>query len=267
MNGQENGSFDVYASSDNRAKRTALLVDNDALSLQHVSMLLQQFDLGARTATSAREAFTSAMNEPPAIIITALRLKDMHGLNFIKLLRKNPATAEIPFITLRNPDDELWEKYCFNAGATDCLMKPVSAELLYRAIQGGLEERPRASIRLRTILPVWVDTMPFDGGDDVHTLDISEHGLFLRTGKPAPEHTHISFRINLDGIIIKAEAKVIYACPPCRGPYNEPGNGLRFTLISPDDRDILKTHMKKELSQSIVPVHGSHRESNDTMAY
>jgi hypothetical protein len=179
----------------------------------------------------------------------------MNGLNLISLLRKNPKTTNIPFIALRNPDDSTGTKYSFRAGAVDCLVKPVSPELLYLAVQGGLEDRPRASMRFRTIQPVWVDTVPFEGGDDMHTLDISERGLFLRTSNPAPENTWLSFRINLNGTIIKAEAKVIYTCPPCKGPYLEPGTGLEFTYLSPTDRELIRKFMRSEITRGKVPVH------------
>jgi len=252
MNIHENGSYDVFASPDRR-RYSLLIVDSEAMNLLYLSMLLKRLDCETKTAKTAREAFASAMTAKPALIITALKLNDMHGLNFITQLRKNPKTANIPFIAMRNPGDTLGEKYCFRAGAVDCLVKPVSADLLYRALQGGLEDRPRAAMRFRTILPVWVDTVPFDGGYDIHTLDISERGLFLRTANPAPENTRLSFRINLDGTIIKAEAKVVYTCPPCKGPYKEPGTGLEFTYLSPNDRELLRRFLKNAVTRGAVP--------------
>jgi CheY-like chemotaxis protein len=255
MNIPDGGSYDVFAVPDRR-KYSLLIVDSDALSLLHISMLLKRFDFQTETVKTAQEAFERATTATPALIITALELKDMHGLYLVKLLKKNPKTTNVPFIALRNPGDSLGEKYCFSAGAIDCLVKPVSAELLYRALQGGLEDRPRATMRFRTIQPVWVDTVPFDGGgEDIHTLDISEGGLFLRTAKPAPANTRLSFRINLDGTIIKAEAKVIYTCPPCKGPYHEPGTGLQFTNLSPNNLEILQTFMRNEVIRGIVPKH------------
>ena len=252
MNIHEGDSYDVFASHERRS-HPLLLVDSDAESLLCVSMLLQRLDFRVATAKTAREAFASATTAIPSLIITALSLNDMNGLNLITLLRKNPKTTNIPFIALRNPRDYVGEQYCFSAGAIDCLVKPVSAELLYRAVQGGLEDRPRAAMRLRTIQPVWVDTVPFDDGEDVHTLDISERGLFLRTAKPAPENTRLSVRIDLNGTIIKAEVKVIYTCPPCKGPYGEPGAGLQFTHLSPNDLELLRKFMRKEITRGIVP--------------
>jgi CheY-like chemotaxis protein len=252
MNIHERDSYDVFASFERRS-HPLLIVDSDAESLQYISMLLQRFDFRTDTAKTAREALASATTAIPSLIITALSLKDMNGLNLIKLLRKNPKTTNIPFIALRNIGDYIGEQYCYSAGAIDCLVKPVSAELLYRAVQGGLEDRPRAAMRFRTIQPVWVDTVPFDDDQDLHTLDISERGLFLRTAKPAPENTRLSVRIDLNGAIIKVEAKVIYTCPPFKGPYYEPGAGLQFTYLSPNDLELLRKFMRREIMRGIVP--------------
>jgi CheY-like chemotaxis protein len=252
MNIREGSSYDVFASP-NRRRHALLIVDTDAPSLLYISMLLQRFDFQTETAKTAQEAFEITTTAKPALIITAMRLNGMNGLNFITLLRKNPKTTNIPFIALRNPGDYIEEKHCFSAGAVDCLVKPISAELLYRAVQGGLEDRPRAAMRFRTIQPVWVDTVPFDGGEDIHTLDISERGLFLRTAKPAPENTHLSLRINLNGRIIKAEAKVVYTCQPCKGPYNEAGAGLQFTNLSPNDLKLLRKFIRTKITRGIVP--------------
>jgi CheY-like chemotaxis protein len=252
MNIHEDGSNDIFVTPD-RKKHSLLIVDSDAQNLLYISMLLQRFDYQTDTAKTAREAFASATLTIPSLIITALGLKDMNGLNLIKLLRKNPKTTNIPFIALRNQEDAVGEQYCFSAGAVDCLVKPVSAELLYRAVQGGLEDKPRATMRIRTIQPVKVGTIPFDGREGMYTLDLSERGIFLRTSKSAPENTLLSCRINLSGTIIAAEAKVIYTCPPCKGPYHEPGMGLQFTYVSQNDLELLRNFIRTEVTRGIVP--------------
>src|SRR4030065_2578405 len=97
MNIHEGDSYDVFASLDRRS-HSLLIVDSDAQSLVYMSMLLQRFDFRTETAKTAREAFASATTAIPSLIITALSLKDMNGLNLITQLRKNPKTTNIPFI-------------------------------------------------------------------------------------------------------------------------------------------------------------------------
>jgi CheY-like chemotaxis protein len=252
MNIHEDGSKDVFVTPD-RKKRYLLIIDSDTQNLFYLSMLLTRFDFKTDIAKTAHEAFVGATTTTPSLIITALELKDMHGLNLITLLRKNPKTTNIPFIALRGKEDALGEQYCFSVGAADCLVKPVSAELLYRAVQRALENRPRATMRIRTIQPVKVDTAPFDSRTGLHTLDLSERGIFLRTVKPAPENALLSLKINLNGMIIAGEARVIYTCPPCKGPYHEPGMGLQFTYLAPNDMELLRNFIKNEVTRGLVP--------------
>ena len=236
-----------------RRKHLLLIVDLDTENLVYMSMLLQRFDFLTEISKSAREAFVSVTTTIPSLIITALSLKDMNGLNLIKLIRKNSKTANIPFIALRNKDDALGEQYAFRAGAVECLTKPVAAELLYRAVQGALENRPRVAMRIRTIQPVDVSTKPFDGCQGLYTLDISERGLFIRTAVPAHQNAILSLKINLNGIVIAADASVIHTCPPHRGPHHEPGMGLKFTHLSINDLELLRTFIKNEITRGLIP--------------
>lgn len=244
----ENASRDVFAAS-NQHKPSLLIVDNDEQNLLYVSLLLQGFNYPTSVAKSAREAFVSATEAHPALIITAIGLPDMSGLNLMKLLWKNPKTAGISFIAMRKQHDAVREEHCYNAGAVGCLCKPVSAELLYRVVQESLHAKPRIAMRIRSIQPVNVESHHFRG----ESLDMSERGLFLRTSQSVAPNTALSFRINLNGTTISAEAKVVYACLRNEGPYHEPGLGLEFTRISQQDLDFLRRFIKNEIVRGILP--------------
>jgi c-di-GMP-binding flagellar brake protein YcgR len=135
----------------------------------------------------------------------------------------------------------------------NCLNKPISAELLYRAVQAATQERPRTNMRIRTIQPVQVHTTPGPSCDAAHTLDLSEQGMFLRTMKPAPEQSRLSIRINLNGLIIAAEAVVVYNCAQNSGPYKESGMGLEFTRIAPKDQELIRRFIGSEVLRGIMP--------------
>jgi len=115
--------------------RYLLVVDSDVDDLFFTAMLLERFGYYLHIARTAREAFIAAATATPSLIITALDLSDLSGLHLIQLLKKNAGTLDIPFIILRRPSDLLKENQCFSAGAARCLNKPVSAEVLYQAVQ------------------------------------------------------------------------------------------------------------------------------------
>jgi CheY-like chemotaxis protein len=253
MRDREQEVFNDIFVSEGRGNRMLLVVDSDPQNLLYVQMLLQGFEFRTNTARSAREAYALASTIIPSLILTAVDLKDMSGLNLMKSLRKSAKTTNIPFIVMRRQEEAVTSEMCFKAGAVDCLIKPISAELLYRAVQGATEDRPRAYMRIRTIQPVKVDTAPYDGRDGIYTLDLSERGIYLRTTKPAPENTRLHLQINLNGIIVPVETNVVYTCPPCKGPYSEPGMGLQFTQILPNDLELIRRFIKHEVVRGIVP--------------
>jgi CheY-like chemotaxis protein len=256
MSREEGGSKDIFAAFD--AEKCPLLVmDSDTQNLLYTSKLLQSFAYRTHMAETAQEAFDTATNSPPSLIITALGLADMNGIKLLKMIRTHPLTADIPFIAMRRKEDPLKEQHCFSAGAVHCLNKPISAELLYRAVQSATQKRPRANMRIRTIQPVKIDTMPFADHDVTHTLDLSERGMFLRTSKPAPENTRLFIRINLNGLIISAETVVIYRCSQDSGPYKEPGMGLKFIHIAPKDQELIRQFIGNEVLRGILPEKNS----------
>lgn len=240
-------------SKSDKKNRSLLIVDSDVQHLSYLSQLLQRLEYRTNTAKTAKEALDTATAAVSTLIITAIDLSDMTGLNFMQLLRKKPETSRIPYIVLKKPGDSIERDY-YRAGAACCLSKPVEIEALYQAVQAAVETTPRTSIRLRTIQPVKVDTVPFDNYAGMHTLDLSERGMFLHSMQQAPANTRLSLRINLSGLIIAAEAKVLYSGKSNRGSYQEPGMGLEFVQMAPKDREFIRKFIRTEVTRGIVPA-------------
>jgi CheY-like chemotaxis protein len=252
----ESGIKNTSGSPSHRG-RSLLIVDSNLQQLASLSKLLQRLEYQAGTAKSAQEALDMAATTIPNLIIISLSLADMSGINFMQLLRKTPKISHIPFIALRTQEDAP-EQDCYSVGASSCLSIPVDLEKLYQAVQAAIEIRPRTAIRLRTIQPVKVDTMPFDGYSGMHTLALSERGMFLHTMKPAPTNTTLALRINLNGLIIAARARVLYSGQSSRGTYNEPGVGLEFIQIAPKDREFIRKFIHSEVTRDIDPGSRTH---------
>jgi len=236
-----------------RKNRFLLVVDSDANNLLYTSMLLKRFDYQTYTAKTAREALEMARVAVPSLIITALDLQDMDGLELMQHVKKNPSTADVPFIALRKPGEPSGETRSAEVRAVECLDRPVSVELLYRAVQTAVEAKPRSHIRIRTLQPVKVDDVPINDFEGVCTTDLSERGMFLRTKSPAAVNTRLSVQIYLYGQIIVVEAAVIYSDGTGAGPYREPGMGLQFVRIAPKDQELVRQFIKNEVMRGIGP--------------
>jgi CheY-like chemotaxis protein len=243
----------VTADLPDKKIRFLLVVDSDANNLFYTAMLLRRFDYKIQMAATAEEALAMAENAAPSLIITALGLKDMHGLDLVQQLKQNPAIAGVPFIALMRQGDLIEERRCFELGAADCLAQPISPELLFRAVQAAVEPNPRTSIRIRTRLPITVKNLRLDclKGECVSVL--SERGMFLRTRSAAAVDTRLSFQLDLNHALITAEAIVLYSYPTGGGPYHEPGMGLEFVRIAPKDLELIRQFIRNEVTRGIAP--------------
>lgn len=240
----------ALANTADRKNHFLLLVESDLDSLKYTAMLLRRFGYQTYTATRAADALEITSAKAPALIITSALLKDMDGLEFIKQIRKDPRTADVSFIVLTRQGDMLQEARCYEAGAMDCISQPVSAELLYRAVQTVIEPTPRMDIRIQTMQPVKVTNMPLDDREGVYTLDLSERGMFVRIAEPAPLNTRLSLQIDLSGRIIPVEAAVLRTDRTGAGPYHQPGMGLGFVRIAPKDRECIREFIKDEVTRN-----------------
>lgn len=240
--------------SADRKDRFLLIVDSDVNNLFYTSMLLQRLNYRISTAKTAREAVETATISAPSAIIAALGLTDIHGFELVRELKQNPGTADIPFILLTQQGDLLGEKRCLELGVRDCLSRPVSPELLYRAVQTAIEATPRANIRIRTRLLVTVNARPLECGDGACISELSERGLFLRTRSPAPVNTRLSLQFDLNRALIAAEATVLYSYRAGGGSDHEPGMGLEFVRIAPMDREFIRQFIREQLTRGIEPI-------------
>jgi CheY-like chemotaxis protein len=230
-----------------------MVVDSDTHNLAYTATLLKRFDYPTDTAKTAREAIDRAAVMVPSLIITALELEDMHGLDFVRSLKRDPGIAAVPFITLRRQGDLQGERQSLELGACECLYMPVAPEQLYLAIQTATEIKPRKNIRLKTNLPVKVDSLPGDSVTYLCTSDLSERGMFLHSAEPAPVKTRLSLEVNIECYHIPVEASVVYSYRTSGGKYLLPGMGLEFNGIASGDQEIIRRFVRNEITRDIAP--------------
>ncbi len=228
-----------------------LVVDGDPGSLSYTSMLLHRFNYQIFKASTGEEALQMAAVALPALIITSLTLKGMSGFDFMQQLRDYPPTAALPVIAVIDQDELSVKQRCFELGAMECLSRPVSPELLYRAVQVAAEKTPRTSMRIRTTQPVKITNMPLEDFEGAYALELSERGLFLRTTRNAVRNLRLSLQVDLNGHRVYTEAAVVYNCPARTGPYSEPGVGLQFVQISKNDQEHIRSFITNEVLRGI----------------
>ena len=220
-----------------------MVVENDAHMRAFHVMLLRRFDYRVAEAATAEEALGMCSGELPALIIAELDLPGMSGLDLLARVQQDPRTAGIPVVALVEYGDQGIGGRCLRAGFHACLGMTVGPEELYRTIQAAIEPVTRESLRILTKMPVIVDNVPLDCGGENCASVLSENGMYICTLKPHPPNARVAVQISVQGRTIAADAVVLYNHQRGEGPFGEPGMGIKFARITPQDREFLRTYI------------------------
>lgn len=128
--------FDITGSINTEAlMRKVLYIDDDADMHWIVSAFINSSYRQVVCAENGKVGLEIAKNLYPDLIISDLNMPQMNGYDLLNELRKDPATAKIPFIFLTS-DCEL-ESYqkAMNLGAKRYLNKPVDFEELVKIVE------------------------------------------------------------------------------------------------------------------------------------
>lgn len=114
-------------------KQTILVVDDEPEAVELVEFNLRQAGFTVATASDGVGALKKTRALLPSLVVLDLMLPEMDGLEVCKMLRRDPATAEIPIIMLTAKAAEIDRVLGLELGADDYLTKPFSPrELVLR---------------------------------------------------------------------------------------------------------------------------------------
>lgn len=243
--------------SGDREKRLLVVVDGDSAHLYYTSMLLQRLEYNIHTSKTAEDALEIMGVAHPALILTEISLNGMDGVELLKKIKRNPQSFSVPVIMLTSSRDQTVKAACLQEGCAAYLQKPVEPDVLYAAIQKVTESQPRQYIRLNTSLNVIVGddkAAEYSGSGDYITA-LSENGMYISTSKPKPVGLQIPITILLQDLKIKIEGMVLYSFQRGEGPMKTPGMGIKFVRISPEDQNVIKVYIKREITKGLTMAH------------
>lgn len=246
------------ASSGDRPKRLIIIADSESAHLYYTSMLLQRLEYNIHTTKSAKDLLEVLDVSEPALILTEASFPDMDGAELLRTLKRSPKTYSIPVIVLTKSKDVAHKNACVQEGCAAFFQKPVEPDALYAAIQKATESRPRQFIRIHTSMNVIVGdektAAHFGTGDYVTAL--SELGMFISTTKPRASGIEIPITLLLEGSKINVVGLVLYSFQRGEGPMKTPGMGIKFNRISPEDQNLIKVFIKKEITKGLTMTMG-----------
>jgi CheY-like chemotaxis protein len=116
-----------------------LIVDDNAELVEFVADTLHELaDYAVLTAADGVEGLQRCMESRPACVVADVRMPRLDGYHFVRALRGDPATAQIPVIMLSALVQGRDQMMGLLAGADQYLLKPVAPLDLMAAIQRAI---------------------------------------------------------------------------------------------------------------------------------
>ena len=123
---------------DSSRQSTILVVDDTPENIDVLAGLLSE-EYAVKVAMSGEKALELANQEPiPDLILLDVMMPGMDGYEVCRLLKGNPATANIPVIFLTAKDETEDETKGLGLGAADYILKPVSPPILEARVKTHL---------------------------------------------------------------------------------------------------------------------------------
>ena len=107
------------------SNKTALIVDDSKLAQVSLKKMLVKFNLHVETANSAEDALHSLADHMPNVVFMDHHMEGMNGLEALKIIKDNPATAMIPVIMYTSQKGDVYCGQAHALGAIDTLEKDV----------------------------------------------------------------------------------------------------------------------------------------------
>ena len=118
-----------------------LVVDDSAVILRAMSLLLRRAGYEVVTATTAREGLEQARGAQPTVIVLDVELPDGDGYTVCRELKADPATAAIPVVLCTARGEALDESDRAGVDAQAYLPKPFSPSALRELVDGFVRAR------------------------------------------------------------------------------------------------------------------------------
>lgn len=119
------------------AKR-ALIVDDSRTAQVRLRKMLEKFNLEVDTVMSAEEALGYLSYRQPAVVFLDHHMEGMDGLEALKIIKSNPATALIPVIMYTSEQGDVYVGQARALGAIDILGKEVMKHASLEKVLSGL---------------------------------------------------------------------------------------------------------------------------------
>jgi diguanylate cyclase (GGDEF)-like protein len=120
-----------------------LIVDDESANLKILAALLADRGYRVHAARSGEQALQAVARFEPDLILLALMMPGIDGLETCRQLKQRPELAEVPVIFLTARDDEATILRGFDVGAVDYVTKPFNPRVLLARVGTHLKLREK----------------------------------------------------------------------------------------------------------------------------
>ena len=122
-----------------------LVIDDNTGIRENTAEILTLAGYKTSTAENGKIGVELAIREIPDLIVCDIMMPELDGYGVLHLLKKNPATEQIPFIFLTAKTERTDFRKGMEMGADDYITKPFDDLELLRAIEIRLKKKWRSS--------------------------------------------------------------------------------------------------------------------------
>jgi len=226
-----------------------LVVDTNAYERFTMGMLLQRFGYTVCVASNVREGIEFlCVTQAMAIFAEAGAI----GSDLRARLEGDARFRDVPVVLASEQRDPGLEEQVRRGKIAGLVRMPLSADEVYQVIQKVIEKGSRTNIRIATALPARL----MDGSETTtgHVTVLSQYGMFFRTLAPPPVGARVAVDFSLWDRTVSLDAEVLYVVSFEEGPFSEPGMGLKFVRISPEDNDVVRAFIHDQIWEGLAPL-------------
>ncbi len=111
-----------------------LLVEDNPVNRRLALFLLRSQGYEVREATTAQEAFDVLKTERPDLIVMDIQLPGMDGLEAVKKIKAQPATANIPVVAVTSYAMKGDREKALAAGCAGYITKPIDKDTFIQEV-------------------------------------------------------------------------------------------------------------------------------------
>lgn len=228
--------------------RYLLVVDSDWNERFTLSMLLQRFGYPVASTNNAEEG-VEFLCVAPATAIFAEAGKV--GTELITRLKADIRFRHVPIIMTSDSRDVDLETKLVRGDIAGLLRAPLDPHDVFQVLQEVIENGTRRNIRIATGLPAVMRSA--SGSVQGYATVLSQFGMFFRTLEPRSVKDRVGVELNVWDRVLSLEAEVLYIVTFEEGPFCEPGMGMKFLKIKPEDSAVIKLFIHEQLGMGMLP--------------